>query len=207
MISQVSETPCWVIRCGDDGEGALHSRTFEEAEETARELAADHERTYTVKQLRVPCWTATCDGDGCIAEECNEDGWAVHIPADNRRHALSDLQELRHVDGRLLCSDCYDQEYPPAEPLPAPTGRPTIITHDELGRAFGLLLHLVDQIPGTALFDPDTHNALAKVETFVTRRPAAAPAGWAVHVGPFAVQPPLPLEDLPAAPITGKDLR
>jgi hypothetical protein len=207
MISQVSETPCWVIPFGDDGEQAMHFPTLEEAQETAREWAADHERTYTIEQLRGSCWTATCDGDDCIAGEIDEDGWKVHITAYNSRHALNDLQELRVVDGRLLCTDCHDQEYPPAEPIPAPTGRPTIITHDQLGRAFGLLLHLVDQLPGEPLFDPDTHNALALVETFVTRRPAATPAGWAVHVGPFAVQPPLPLPDLPTAPITGKDLR
>lgn len=207
MITKVSDTPCWVIPLGGDDDTTAHFPTLDEAHESARKWAVDGERTYTIEQLSGPCWTATCDGEGCLAEEINEDGWAIHFTAYTARHVLADLQELREAEGRLLCSDCHDRAYPPAEPVPPTAARPTVITYDELGRVFGLLLYLVDELqPGEqSLFDTDSHNALALVQSFVTRQPAAAPGGWSMHVGPFAVQPPLP--EMPTPPITGRSLR
>jgi hypothetical protein len=88
----------------------------------------------------------------------------------------------------------------PATPVDA---RPAIITHDELGRLFGAVVLMTEQLEQYRSepfsFDPDTYNVVALVESLVTRR-QTGPDAWSVHVAPFAVQPPLP--GMPSAPIT-----
>jgi hypothetical protein len=187
MIVKAGDEHCWVVPFGDEGEAAHFP-----IEQDAVRWAARYDRWGRgASRLPVPCWFASCDGDGCFAMESNEDGDTVHIPAYTRKHVLSDLQELTRVDGgRLLCVDCVTKAKPQV-----PLGhRPPIFTEQDLSRVFSIVSTYADQLPGTH-FDPQTEQLLTVVRRLVVKNPSGRYT-WHSRVLPFAVQ--LPLPDMPA---------
>lgn len=108
MIARVDGEPCWVLELNSEGD-EVHFRTAE--------AAADYITTYGLsgtspRQLPVACWVASCDGEGCLEVEGDEDGDRVHLPAYTLGHALSDLSQLRRVGGWLLCQECATPAFP-----------------------------------------------------------------------------------------------
>ncbi|MFD7161707.1 hypothetical protein ACFV9C_44480 [Kribbella sp. NPDC059898] len=188
MITKISDSPCWVVRLNDEDE--LHFLTAEKAAEFVDRYGSRYGDPH---QLSVPCWTATCDTEACDGVEGNEDGDPIHIPALNSRHALADLADLERVGRDLLCWECREVVFPPADP----TEPPLIVTYDDVARLIGIVAGLSDQIPQWR--DPATRKFVTRFST-MTSRVATGRDSWTVSVRPFAIQPPLP--DMPAVAAT-----
>jgi hypothetical protein len=194
-IQQVSDTHCWALPVGDEDD-KLHFATADAA--AAYVIGSEHTGPDPA-ELPVPCWTASCDGDGCLEVEGNEDGDRIHILALTLRHAVTDLHSLERVDGRLLCLECADKVK-----RPAPVGhRPPIFTEHDLSRVFVAASMYADLLPGVR-FDEETEDVLKTVQALVVKNLAGRFGRQTARVMPFAIQSPLPgMPSLPAAVVEG----
>lgn len=193
-IQRVEGAHCWVVEINSEGD-KIH---FHTAEDAARYMESG-DTGPDPAELPVPCWTASCDGDGCLEVEGGEDGDEIHIVALTPKHAMADLNCLERVDGRLLCLECADKVK-----RPAPAGhRPPIFTEHDLSRVFVAAAMYADLLP-KARFDEQTEDVLKTVQALVVKNPTGRFGRQTARVMPFAIQSPLPgMPSLPAAVVEG----